>query len=61
MTMARINLSHGSLKQNTKLIKRFKDAKRLRPHKTCALMLETRGREVRVSNFEKPTQRIRNT
>jgi pyruvate kinase len=31
----------------------------LRPHKTCALMVETRGREVRISAFESPTQRIR--
>jgi hypothetical protein len=59
MTMARINLSHGTMKSNQKLINKFKEAKRLRPHKTCALMLETRGREVRISNFENSTQRIR--
>lgn len=57
--MARLNLSHGSMKQNMKLINRYKEAKRLRPHKTCALMLETRGREVRISAFENPTMRIR--
>jgi pyruvate kinase len=59
MTMARLNLSHGSMKQNVKLINRYKEAKRLRPHKTCALMLETRGREVRISAFDTPNQRIR--
>jgi pyruvate kinase len=59
MTMARINLSHGSMKQNSRLIHKFKEAKRLRPHKTCALMLETRGREIRISNFESGSQRIR--
>ena len=59
MTMARLNLSHGSMKQNVKLINRYKEAKRLRPHKTCALMLETRGREVRISPFENASQRIR--
>ena len=31
----------------------------MRPHKTCALMLETRGREVRISSFETATQRVR--
>ena len=48
MSMARINLSHGSLKTNLKLIGKFKDARRLRPHKQCALMLELRGREIRI-------------
>ena len=46
--MARINLSHGSLKTNLKLIGKFKEARRLRPHKQCALMLELRGREIRI-------------
>ena len=59
MSMARLNLSHGSMKQNLRTINKYKEAKRLRPHKTCALMLETRGREVRISSFETPTQRIR--
>ena len=49
MTMARVNLSHGTQKQNLKLISKFKQAKRLRPHKNCALMLEVRGREIRIS------------
>ena len=59
MTMARVNLSHGGIKENLKLIQRFKQAKRLRPHKTCALMLEVRGREIRVSTFNETTARIR--
>ena len=59
MSMARLNLSHGSMKQNLRTINKYKEAKRLRPHKTCALMLETRGREVRISSFETATQRIR--
>jgi len=49
MSMARINLSHGNIKSNLKLINKFKQAKRLRPHKTCGLMLEVRGREIRLS------------
>jgi|TARA_B110001450_G_scaffold246242_1_gene260101 pyruvate kinase len=59
--MARINLSHGTIKSNLKIINKFKLAKRLRPHKTCALMIETRGREVRMSHIsaKTPTMRIR--
>jgi len=57
--MARLNLSHGSMKKNMRIINKYKEAKRLRPHKTCALMLETRGREIRISNFETATQRMR--
>jgi pyruvate kinase len=44
-----------------KLINKYKLAKRLRPHKTCALMVETRGREVRMSHIadSNATLRIR--
>ena len=47
--------------RNLKIINKFKLAKRLRPHKTCALMIETRGREVRLSHISNktPTMRIR--
>jgi pyruvate kinase len=31
-------------------MKKFIEAKRLRPHKTCALLLELRGREIRTSD-----------
>lgn len=47
--MARINISHGSLKSNLKLINKLKIAKRLRPHKTIGLMIEARGREIRLN------------
>jgi pyruvate kinase len=61
MSMARLNLSHGTLKTNLRLIKKFKEAKRLRPHKQCGLMLEVRGREIRIShtNEKNGTMRIR--
>ena len=29
---------------------KFIEAKRLRPHKTCALLLELRGREIRTTD-----------
>ena len=50
MTMARINLSHGSQKENLLMLNKFKQAKRLRPYMNCALMVEIRGREVRMSH-----------
>lgn len=51
MTMARINLSHGTLKTNMQLLTKFKQAKRLRPYMNCALMIELRGREIRLSHI----------
>ena len=32
-------------------MKKYLEAKRLRPHKTCALMLDLRGRTVRIGRF----------
>lgn len=49
VSMARINISHGNLKSNIKLINKLKTAKRLRPHKTVGLMIEARGREIRLN------------
>ena len=51
MTTARLNLSHGTQEQNLNLLAKLKMALRLRPHLTCALMVELRGREVRLSNL----------
>ena len=31
-----------------RLMRKYTEAKRLRPHKTCALMLDMRGREIRI-------------
>jgi len=59
MTTARINLSHGAIKDNLKLVRQYKAAKRLRPHRTCAVMLECRGREIRMSNFKDGQVRVR--
>ena len=52
MSMARINLSHGDMKSNLKLINLYAEAKRLRPHKTCAIMLDIQGREIRCSPWK---------
>ena len=56
MTMARLNLSHGNMKSNIKLLSLYAEAKRLRPHKCCALLVDIRGREIRVSGFKQETQ-----
>ena len=36
-------------------MKKYVEAKRLRPYKTCALMMDLRGRSVRTSKFTNPT------
>jgi len=50
MTMARINLSHGSAKENIQLLNKYKQARRLRPYMNCALMIDIRGRAIRMSH-----------
>ena len=52
MTMARLNISHGTMKSNLKLLNLYAEAKRLRPHKTCAVMIDIKGREIRVSPYK---------
>jgi pyruvate kinase len=66
MACARFNFSHGTakvsyslnpcLQSNARLFKKFIEAKRLRPHKTCALMLEIRGREIRTNEIDETSQ-----
>jgi hypothetical protein len=52
--LIRFNQSYGNVKSNSKLFKMFFEAKKLRPHKNVAIMLELAGREVRISNFKQP-------
>ena len=59
MSMARLNLSHGTLKQNLKLLNKFKQAKRLRPHKSCGFMVELRGREIRISKIMEASNQMK--
>lgn len=37
-------------------MKKYFDAKRLRPYKTCALMMDLRGRTVKISKLAKGAQ-----
>ena len=48
MTMARFNLSHGTRKQNDRMIRKFADARKLRPQRTVAMVLDLRGREIKL-------------
>lgn len=59
MTTCRLNLSHGSLKENLKLISNYRQARRLRPHKNCAFLLELKGREIRISHSADKSKTIR--
>lgn len=59
MAMARINFSHGSQKENLQIINKFKQAKRLRPYINCALMVEIRGREIRMSHVNEKSGMLR--
>ena len=52
MSLARFNVSHGSNKDLNRLMKKWVEAKRLRPHKLCATMLDLRGREIRTGQVE---------
>ena len=64
MSVARFNFSHGTEKvslqtlthfqSNATLLRRFAEAKKLRPYKTCALMMDLRGRALRTSAFQRP-------
>ena len=54
LTMARINLSHGTLKDNIRLITNYRNGRLLHPHKNCAFMVEIRGRKIcMIHNVEK--------
>ena len=39
---------------NMQLLKKYNEAKRLRPYKTCALMYDLKGRQIRTGKFKVP-------
>jgi len=51
MGIARFNMSHGDRKANNTMVRKYFQAKKLRPYKTCALMLDLRGRKGTIGNF----------
>lgn len=54
MEQSRYQLAYclSYFKSNARLLRKFVEAKRLRPHKTCALMMELRGRQIKTTEVE---------
>ena len=48
MNIARLNFSHGDHKTHKKTLENIRAALKQRPHKTCAIMLDTKGPEIRT-------------
>ena len=59
MGLARFNMSHGDSKKNNTMIRKFYEAKKLRPYKTCAMILDLSGREIRQCSATEPEEGIR--
>ncbi len=57
MDIARINLSHGDRKSHQELLKNIKKARR-RLGSNTAILLDTRGPEIRVAEMEQPVMLI---
>jgi pyruvate kinase len=51
MNVARLNFSHGDNRTHGEIIDLLKEALRDRPNKSCALMLDTRGQEIRTGSL----------
>jgi len=52
MNIARFNFSHGDHATHSRTVGRLREALKQRPHLTCAIMLDTKGPEIR-SGFYK--------
>ena len=48
MNVARLNFSHGDHKGHKETLDRLKDAFKLRKSANCAIMLDTKGPEIRT-------------
>lgn len=48
MNVARLNFSHGDHKSHGQSVANLKEALKQRPDKTCAIMLDTKGPEIRT-------------
>jgi len=58
MNIARLNFSHGDHKSHKKVLDNIREALKLRPKKTCAIMLDTKGPEIRTGVVNKDDQDI---
>lgn len=48
LDICRLNFSHGDIESHTAALKNIKEALKQRPHKTVAIMLDTKGPEIRT-------------
>lgn len=48
MDVARLNFSHGDHKTHGQTVDNIKEALKQRPGKNCAIMLDTKGPEIRT-------------
>ena len=61
MTVARLNFSHGDHKTHGEVIDRLREAFKARKHLQCAIMLDTKGPEIRTGYLEdhKPIELVK--
>ncbi|CAG9314042.1 unnamed protein product [Blepharisma stoltei] len=52
MNIARLNFSHGDHKGHAETVRRIREACKQRPEKVCAIMLDTKGPEIRTGELE---------
>jgi pyruvate kinase len=58
MNIARLNFSHGNHKAHGDCVKRIREALSQRPNLTCAIMLDTKGPEIRTGAENKDDARL---
>jgi pyruvate kinase len=48
MNVARLNFSHGDHASHGKMLETLRESMKLRPDKVCAVLLDTKGPEIRT-------------
>ena len=51
MNIFRVQIYHYTVEENLKLVKMMNEAFEERPGKTCAIMVDTGGRQIRLLDF----------
>ena len=54
MNVARLNFSHGDHKSHGENVERVREAAKARPNKNIAILLDTKGPEIRTGFFRTP-------